>query len=144
MNIRAVNFWLILVVALIAFGWMIAELVRVFFEVKSRFGFSAVPFDGVIQHKIGELMVGVPFVAILALSNLWTREKVLSLIRQTRLVMITGGLLNALAWFSLREKVGSDSFLRIWCLIIFVFGLIGSWLLSWMVKRTKNEVGKPV
>ena len=144
MNKRAVNFWLILVVALIAFGWMIAELVRVFFEVKSQSGLSAIPFDGVMQHKIGELMVGVPFVAILALSNLWAREKVSSLIRQTRIVMITGGLLNALAWYSLREKVGADSFLRIWCLIIFVFGLAGSWLLSWMVNRTKNEVGKPV
>jgi hypothetical protein len=144
MNKRAVNFWLILVVALIAFGWMLVELVRVFFEVKSQSGLSAIPLDGVMQHKIGELMVGVPFVAILALSNLWTRDKVSSLIRQTRIVMITGGLLNALAWYRLREKVGADSFLRIWCLIIFVFGLVGSWLLSWMVNRTKNEVEKPV
>jgi len=70
MNKRAVNFWLIFVVALIAFGWMIVELFRVFFEVKSQFGLSAIPFDGVMQHKIGELMVGIPFVAILDLSNL--------------------------------------------------------------------------
>ena len=138
MNKRAINFWLILVVGLFAFGWMTVELVRVFFEVKSQSGLSAVPFDGVMQHKIGELMVGIPFVAVLALSNLWAREKVLSLIRQTRLVMITGGLLNALAWYSLREKVEADSFLRVWCLVIFVFGLFGSWILSWMVNRTTN------
>ncbi len=144
MNKRAVNFWLISVVALIAFGWMTVELFRVFFEVKSQSGLSAVPFNGVMQHKIGELMVGIPFVAILALSNLWTREKVFSFIKRTRFVMITGGLLNALAWYSLREKVGADSFLRIWCLIIFIFGLVGSWLLSWMVKRTKNEVEKSI
>ena len=144
MNKRAINFWLIFVVALIAFGWMIAELLRVFFEVKSHSGLSAVPFDGVMQHKIGELMVGILFVAVLALSNLWAREKILSLIRRTRLIMITGGLLNALAWYSLREKVGADSFLRIWCLIIFVFGIVGSWLLLWMVNRTKNEVEKSV
>ena len=144
MNKRAFNFWLIFVVASIAFGWMIAEFFRVFFEVKSQSGLSAVPFDGVIQHKIGELMVAIPFVAILALSNLWAREKLFSLVRRTRFVMITGGLLNALAWYSLREKVEADSFLRIWCLIIFVFGLFGSWLLLWMVSRTNNEVEKPV
>lgn len=78
MNKRAINFWIVLVAAVIAFGWMIAELLRVFFEVKTQSGVSAVPFDGVIQHKVGELMVAVPFIVIIALSNLWTREKVLS------------------------------------------------------------------
>ncbi len=144
MNKRTVNFWLIFVVGIIAFGWMIAELLRVLFEVKDRTGLSAIPFDGVVQHKIGELMVSVPFVAILALSNLWAREKLFSFIRRTRFIMITGGLLNALAWYSLREKVEADSFLRIWCLIIFVFGLFGSWLLLWMVSRTNNVVEKSV
>lgn len=144
MSKRTVNFWLVLVTALVAFGWMIAELLRVFFDVKSRSGISAVPFDGVMQHKIGELMVAVPSVAVIALSNLWAREKVFALIRQTRVLMIVGGLLNALAWYSLREKFGADSFLRIWCLIIFIFGLTGSWLLLRMVNRTKGEVEKSV
>ena len=138
MNKRAVNFWLVLVIAVIAFGWMIAELVRVFFEVKTQSGVSALPFDGVMQHKVGELMVAVPFIAVVALSNLWTREKVFSLIKQVQVVMIAGGLLNILAWYSLRERIGADSFLRIWCLIIFVFGLIGSWLLAWMAHRTNQ------
>ncbi len=144
MNKRTVNFWLIFVAGIIAFGWMIAELLRVLFEVKNRTGLSVIPLDGVVQHKIGELMVSVPFVAILALSNLRAREKLFSFIRRTRFIMITGGLLNALAWYSLREKVEADSFLRIWCLIIFVFGLFGSWLLLWMVSRTNNEVEKSV
>lgn len=144
MNKRTVNFWLIFVAGIIAFGLMIAELLRVLFEVKNRIGLSAIPFDGVVQHKIGELMVSVPFVAILALSNLWAREKLFSFIRRTRFIMITGGLLNTLAWYSLREKVEADSFLRIWCLIIFVSGLFGSWLLLWMVSRTNNEVEKSV
>ncbi len=144
MNKRTVNFGFLLVVGIIAFGWLIAELLRIFFEVKSQSGLSAVVFDGVIQHKIGELMVAVPFFAVLALSNLWSREKLSFFIRRTRFVMITGGLLNALAWYTLREKVGADSFLRIWCLVIFVFGLVGSWLLSWMVNRTKNEVEKSI
>ena len=138
MNKRLINFWLILFVSLIAFGWMIAELFRVFFEVKNSANLSAVPFDGVIQHKIGELMVGIPFVAILAFSNIWSPEKAFVFIRRMRIVMITGGLLNALAWYSLREKVEADSFLRVWCLVIFVFGLFGSWILSWMVNRTTN------
>lgn len=66
------------------------------------------------------------------------------LIKQVRVIMIMGGLLNALAWYSLRERVEADSFMRIWCVIIFVFGLTGSWLLSWMVKLTKTEVEKSV
>lgn len=142
MNKRALNFWFLLIVGIIAFGWMIAELLRVFFEVESRAGLRAVPFNGVIQHKIGELMVAVPFLAALVLSNVWSREKVFSFIRRTRFVMIAGGLLNALAWSSLRETVGADSFLRIWCLVIFVFGLTGSWLLMRLVGRTINKVEK--
>ncbi len=144
MKKRTFNFWIIFIVGVVAFGWMIADLLRVVFEIKNRVGLSAIPFDGVIQHKIGELMAAVPFVAILALKNVWVREKIVSLIRQARIVMITGGLLNALAWYSLRERVGADSFLRIWCLIIFVFGLVGSWLLSWEINRTKREVDKAI
>ena len=136
MNKRLINFWLILFVSFIAFGWMIAELFRVLFEVKSIYGFSAIPFDGVIQHKIGELMVGIAFVGILAFSNRWSTEKTFVFIGRMRIVMITGGLLNALAWYSLREKVEADSFLRVWCLVIFVFGLFVYWALSWMVNRT--------
>lgn len=144
MKKRTFNFWIIFIVGVAAFGWMIADLLRVVFDIKNRVGLSAIPFDGVIQHKIGELMAAVPFVAILALKNVWVREKIVSLIRQARIVMITGGLLNALAWYSLRERVGADSFLRIWCLIIFVFGLVGSWLLSWEINRTKREVDKAI
>lgn len=144
MNKRAVNFWIILVASLIAFGWMIAEVFRVFFEVSNRAGLSAIPFDGVVQHKIGELMVGVPFAAVLALSNLRAREKVFSLIGKTRVVMIAGGLLNALAWFSLRERFEADSFLRIWCLLIFVFGSVGSWLLIRMVSLASDTTEKSV
>lgn len=144
MNKRLINFWLILFVSLIAFGWMIAELLRAYFEIKNVNGLSAIPFDGVMQHKIGELMVGIPFVAILAFSNIWSLEKTFVFIRRMRIVMITGGLLNALAWYSLREKVEADSFLRVWCLVIFVFGLFGSWILSWMVNRTTNEVKKSI
>jgi hypothetical protein len=136
MNKRLINFWLILVVALVAFGWMFAELFRVFFEVKSIYGFSAIPFDGVMQHKIGELLAGIPFVAILAFSNRWSTEKTFVFIGRMRIVMIAGGLLNALAWYSLREKVEAESFLRIWCLVIFVFGLFGFWVLSWIMNRT--------
>lgn len=144
MKKRAINFWFLIVVGIVAFGWLITELLLVFFDVKSRSGLAAAAFDGVIQHKIGEIMVAVPFFAVLVLSNLWSPEKISSLIRRTRLVMITGGLLNALAWYSLREKVEADSFLRIWCLVIFVFGLVGSWLLSRMLNRTKNDVEKSI
>ena len=135
MNKRLLNFWIITAVGTLAFGWMIVELVRVLLEVGNERGFQAVPLDGVIQHKVGELMVGVPFVSMLALSNLWPKEKVRALIRRSVLVMVTGGLLNAVAWFSLRDRLPPGDFLRIWCLVIFAFGLIGAWLLARMLER---------
>src|SRR5687767_1935695 len=140
MNKRTLNFWIIAVVGTVAFVWMIAELVRVVFEVGNQSGLAAVPLDGVVQHKVGELMVGVPFVSILALTNLWSAAKIRLLIRRSVIVMVVGGLLNALAWYSLRDRVAASDFLRIWCLIIFAFGLSAPWLLYWIVNRTSKTV----
>jgi hypothetical protein len=141
MNKPAFNFWLIFVVGIVAFGWMIAELVRAFFEAPP--GLAAVALDGVIQHKVGELMVGIPFVAVLALSNLWPPERTRLLIKRTRFVMIAGGVLNVLAWYTLGDKFLAGSFLRIWCLVIFVFGLAGPSALTWMAGKMKM-VERPV
>ena len=129
------NFWIITVVGIVAFGWMIAELVRAVLEVGNQAGVQAVFWDGVVQHKVGELMVGVPFVAILALANLWPKERVRVWIRRTVVLMVIGGLLNVIAWYSLRDRIAATDFLRLWCLTIFAFGLIGSWLLTLMLER---------
>ena len=140
MRNQKLNFWLMLLVAIPAFVWLLAELIRVFLEVVNRSGLLSVPFDGVIQHKVGELMVGTPLFLILLLSNKWSKERIFALANRTQVMMIVGGLLNGLAWYSLREREAWDSFFRVWCLILLFVGLFGSqiakWLVSWSKERT--------
>ena len=140
MNNRKLNYWLMVVVGVPAFIWLLVELVRVLLEVSRRSGFSSVPFDGVIQHKIGELMVAAPLFLILLLSNKWPREKVLALANRTRLMMIAGGLLNGLAWYSLRERMTWSSFFRVWCLILLFAGLFGSQIARWVINKSSRGV----
>ncbi len=87
-----------------AFIWLLVKLIKVFLEVTNRSGISSVPLDGVIHHKIGELMVSVPLFLILLLINKWSKEEVFTFINRIQVVMIIGGLLNGLAYFSLRGR----------------------------------------
>ena len=138
MKNRKFNFWLMLLVGVPAFIWLLVELIRVFLEVVHYRGILFVPLDGVIQHKVGELMVGAPLFLILLLSNKWPKERVLKLANKTGIIMIIGGLLNALAWYSLRQKESWNSFFRIWCLVLLLVGLFGSQLARWMVKLSRD------
>ena len=121
-----------------AFVWLLAELARAFFEVVGRSGIASVPFDGVIQHKVGELMVATPLFLVLLLGGRWP-ERALALARGTRAVMIVGGLLNGLAWYSLREREAWHSFFRVWCLVLLVVGLFGSRMAVWAVNETRRR-----
>jgi hypothetical protein len=139
MRNQKLNFWLMLGVGIPAFVWLLAELIRVFLEVVNRSGILSVPFDGVIQHKVGELMVGTPLFLILLLSNKWSKERIFALVNRTQGVMIVGGLLNGLAWHSLREREAWNSFFRVWCLILLFVGLFGSQIAKWLVSWTKED-----
>jgi hypothetical protein len=139
MRNQKLNFWLMSLVGLPAFVWLIAELIRVFFEVVNRSGFLSVPFDGVIQHKVGELMVGVPLFLILLLDNKWSKERTLALADQMQGWMIVGGLLNGLAWYSLREREAWNSFFRVWCLILLFVGLFASQIAKWLVRWARER-----
>ena len=131
-----------LLVGIPAFIWLLVELVRVTLAVINRFGISSVPLDGVIQHKVGEVMVGVPLFLILLLSYKWAKAKVLSLVRGTRILMIVGGLLNALAWYTLRERDSWNSFFRIWCLVLLFVGLFGAQIARWLLKLAEKRVAE--
>lgn len=119
-----------------AFVWLLAELVRVFLQVVNLSGVSSVPFDGVIQHKIGEFMVGTPLFLVCILSIGWSKDKIFTFIGRTQIVMIIGGLLNGLAYFSLRGRETFDWFFQIWCLIILAVGLLGAPFARWFVNKT--------
>ena len=107
-----------------------------------RFGVLSVPLDGVIQHKVGELMVGAPLFLILLLSNKWPKERVFALADRTRIIMIIGGLLNAVAWYSLRQRETWDSFFRMWCLVLLLAGLFGSRIIKWLVNLSREGIAK--
>ena len=91
------NFWVTTITGIPAFIRLFAELARAFIDVLNKNGFAAVPFDGVVQHKIGELLICAPLFSIILLNSSWSGEKIISLIDQTRILMIVGGLLNGLA-----------------------------------------------
>ena len=137
---RKLNYWLMLIIGIPAFIWLLFELIRVLLEVIHRFGAAAIPLDGVIQHKVGELMVGAPLFLILLLFNKWPKDKIFTLVNRTRIIMIIGGLLNGLAWYSLRHRESWDSFFRVWCLVLLFVGLFGSQIARWIVNLSGERV----
>ena len=137
MNDRRLNFWIMVLAGVPAFIWLAAELVRVSLEVWGRSGVWSLAGDGVVQHKVGELMVAVPLYLLLLLANRWPVDKVSALANRTRIVMIAGGVLNAVAWYSLRDREPWDSFFRIWCVILLLVGLFGSQIAKWVTARTR-------
>jgi hypothetical protein len=122
-----------------AFIWLLIELIRVFSEVVNRSGILSVPLDGVIQHKVGELMVATPLFMLLLLSNKWSKERIFALANRSRIIIIVGGLLNGSAWYSLREREAWNSFFRIWCLVLLFVGLFGAQIVKWLVSRAKER-----
>jgi len=122
-----------------AFIWLLIELIRVFSEVVNRSGILSVPLDGVIQHKVGELMVATPLFILLLLSNKLSQQRIFALANRSRIIIIVGGLLNGLAWYSLREREAWNSFFRIWCLVLLFVGLFGAQIVKWLVSRAKER-----
>ncbi len=97
--------------------------------------------DGVVQHKVGELLVAAPLFLILLLASRWTPERACALAERTRLVMLAGGLLNGLAWYSLRGRLAWDSFFRMWCLLLLFVGPFGSWIAKRLVSLSNSARG---
>ena len=143
MRQRKLNYWIMVLAGVPAFIWLIAELARAFVEVVNRSGITSLPFDGVIQHKVGELMVATPLFLLLLLSNRWPKGNLLALVNRTRIIMIFGGLLNGLAWYSLREREAWDSFFRVWCLILLFVGLLAPQVAKRLIGRANIETPSP-
>ena len=114
-----------------AMAWMVVELLRASWNVGRSAGIGAIALDGVIQHKVGELLVALPLIAVAVLSNVWTKERLLALIRRTQLLMWGGGVLNGLAWLSLRDQVDWAW----WCVLLLAAGLLGPWLTHGIAAR---------
>lgn len=122
--------WFVVIAAVLV---LCAELIRVLGEVVAATGWTGIPFDGVVQHKVGELLIAIPFGALTLLKRVWNRERLLLLIRRTQVSMWLGAILNGVAWLSLRHTKDWHP----WCLLLLVFGFVGPWLARQLVGRIR-------
>jgi len=122
------------VVGACGFGWMGTILADRIALITIDGGWRAVVGDGRIQHGVGELMATVSFFAILVSSKVWPLHRVLALSARLRGVMVVGGLLNGLAWYSTSAEAW-NTVLRLWCLCLLGFGFMGASSANWLVTR---------
>jgi len=110
-------------IVVLGIGWMLFELIRVSWRITEDSGIGSVFIDGIVLHKIGELLVAAPFVVGLFLPMFWNKdgEEMERILNTVRILMLVGGVLNGIAWLSLRYIVDWHP----WCLVIFCWGLIG-------------------
>ncbi len=117
--------WKVFTVTSVSLGmaWMFYELLRVGRGIMEASGIAAVFSDGVVLHKIGELLIAGPFVIGLFLPMFWQREDrdPTRILTAVRIALLVGGLLNGVAWLSLRYRVDWHP----WCLILLAWGVVG-------------------
>lgn len=113
-------------------GWMAWELVRVFWQITATSGPAAALRDGVTLHKIGELLIIIPFMSVVLRPTFGRPDRDFSaaLMQRLRLAMLAGALLNGYAWLELRQRVEWHS----WCLILLAAGVAGALTLA-MISR---------
>lgn len=126
---------IMLIIGFVGFGIMFYELVKVFTGVVNNEGVRFVPLDGVIQHKVGELMIFVSFFSILLFSKIWTKERVFALADKIKFVMLIGGILNGLAWLTVSDKLAWSHSFRLWCLFLLIFGQIAAPIAKWLAGK---------
>lgn len=123
---------------LFGFGWMFTELVKRILVVSNQSSISFITFDGKTQYGVGELILTLSFFSILLMTKVWVKEKVFSLSRKLRFLMILGGLLNGLAWFTTSSEENWNGLFRMWWLFLFVFSIFATPIANWMVSNTKE------
>lgn len=134
---RKIEFIVMLSIGVFGFGWMFIILVKYISIVINQSGFLSIPFHGKLYHGIGELMLSISFFSILLMSKIWVKERVFSLSNKLRFVMITGGILNGLAWFTTSSEEKWNGVFRMWCLFLFAFGFCGHIAANWLVNKSK-------
>ena len=99
---------------------MFFELLRSGWRAFGESGFPGLLWDGVVLHKIGELMIIIPL-GWIAAGSVPLSQSFLERLQKYALWMAPlGGLLNLAAWFKLNELVPW----HVWCLILLGMGLI--------------------
>ncbi len=116
-------------------GWMGYELVRVGAQTVLDKGWLAAFSDGVLQHKIGELLLIIPFLVLAVNSSVWLPERLRRFYHRTVWLMVVGGLLNGYAWLELRHRVDW----HIWCLILLGWGVVFGPLLGMMMIKIAEK-----
>ncbi len=117
---QKIHLWMSWSIVALGAGWMFVELARVVWQIGSQSGVWAIFGDGVAQHKIGELLIIIPFIIIAINSNFWPPARLRAFLSRGQWAMIAGGLLNGYAWFQLRYRVDW----HFWCLALLFWGVV--------------------
>lgn len=125
---------IILLVAVPASFWLGAELFRAILDAARTSGYAGLLYDGVVQHKIGELLVMFPVLVIMLSAGKHTPERLSHFVGRLAPMMWAGGLLNGLAWLTLRREVDWHS----WCLLLLVAGLSAPTLLRRWIEHADS------
>lgn len=131
---RNLVMWLVSVPAAL---WLGAELLRVMLEVVRTRGYTGLPLDGVVQHKIGELLIAFPILCVLLAIARHSEERIMRAVDGVRWIILAGGVLNGIAWFSLADRAAPTSFLRVWCLALLAFSVVAPRVLKLIAAREK-------
>ena len=135
------SFVFYVIIFCLGIGWMGLELLRVGWSILETKNFAAMITDGVVLHKIGELMVAAPFAWLAIMSSQWPVEKLQTFFTRTKWVMVAGGVLNGLAWLTLRDIVDW----HVWCLILLVWGTVAAPLFGkYVIKLAQKMRSKKV
>lgn len=124
-----------------AIGWLIMigltvflleELVRIALWTIPEWGFWTAITDGVILHKLGELLILPPLAAFALFNRKLPTERVIELIGKSRWVIWSGALLNLVAVFSLADRV----YWWAWPLLLAVVGgILPLLMMRWIRTR---------
>jgi len=94
--------WIVLAVVTL---FLAEELVRVLWYVAGQWGFVSLFTDGAALHKVGELMILVPFFVFVHFNGLWETARLEKYVRKVRWVIWAGGVLVLVATFDLFGRV---------------------------------------
>lgn len=136
-KLRRYNTLVIWIVSVPAALWLGAELMRAMLEVERTRGYTELLFDGVVQHKVGELLIMFPILCVLLALNRRSEEQMMRAIDGVRWMILAGGVLNGIAWLSLADRAVPTSFLRVWCSVLLVFSIFAPRVLKLIVAQEK-------
>jgi hypothetical protein len=113
---------------------LLEEYIRVIIYVAGQWGLSHIFVDSAVVYKTGELLIAIPFFLFVHGIGNWDKNRMMSLVKRGRWLIVAGATLNGLAWIDLHRRIDWSW----WNLALLFFGLTIPWLLRrWNEKQAK-------